>query len=126
MTDRQAHGWAEALRHALDLAVALVAQPTEAQGNPPDTENNHGKQGTTTEIAQDARIAPLPAACGGVPLPDCRPADACGDMAEREAIQSEPPLPPLGSVARTELDEAQCRMIAGLLLAASWPRAPER
>ena len=114
------------MRRALDAAVAPVAQPTEGLGNPSDRPNTYRNQRLEREVAQDAQDAPAWAACRSDPVSCGGPSCACDDLAEREAIQAEPPLPPLGSAIRAERDEAQRRTIAGLLRAASWPPAPDR
>lgn len=126
MTDTGAHGWAEAMRRALDAAVAQVAQPGDGKGNPSGTENTIKNQSVERGVAQNAQVAPPWADCGGDPRRQGEPVDGWDDFAEREAIQAEPPLPPPGSAARAKLDEAQSRMVAGLLRAAVWPPAAGR
>jgi len=114
MSEGDASNWSAALRDALAVAVAQIAQGCVAEGNPNEVEKILIYQCTNSLIAQVAQQ-------GGNAAGDAETDAERPDLAERLAIQAEPLLPTPGTVARIKLDDDQRRAVAGLLRAAVVP-----
>ncbi|MDN3568954.1 hypothetical protein ACFQY5_18775 [Paeniroseomonas aquatica] len=111
--------WAAALLGAL-AAGCPVAQAGEAEGNRQGLEIPAQYQSLAPNIAQGAQVAQAEVSF-------CTSGEANADrvdpveVAEREAIQVEPLLPPPGSVEAARMEAEQRRMVAGLLSASRRP-----
>ena len=94
-------GWAERLR--ADLARDAPAPDRGAIGT-------NGTIGSLRNCQKDSQIRPI-GTIGTIGIDENGP----DRVAEREAIQAEPNLPPPGSPERNRLDQWQAAMVAGLL-----------
>lgn len=111
---------AEALRRALDVSVAPIAHTATDEGNPGRAIQGQQKHHVTMEIAQVAQAA-QPRATADTSAEQSNLNTAAEDNTEREAIQAEAPLPPLGTPERIRSDEHHRRYVEGLLRAAIRP-----
>jgi hypothetical protein len=93
--------WAAALRDALAVASATAGDAGD-EGAPPDAARDVVALADTYLRACDAALAALAAADADL-------------AAEREAVRSEPPLPPPGTEDRRRMDATHRRILAGLL-----------
>lgn len=93
--------WAAALRAAL-VAGSPTASDVRDGGAPPDAARDVVALADAYLRACDAALAALAAADADL-------------AAEREAVRSEPPMPPPGTEDRRRMDAAHRRILAGLL-----------